>query len=156
MTITTGADFDVKLYAPLAKRFQELLNEIIRCSREGDPFLISYYACAPEIFVAMDLPWFTSLASAYLGAVLPGHTAEVDESDTWFGKDYCTALRVGALRVLKDQLPIPTAVVALIHPCDGTIGFHQMLKEKWPNVPIFACASLSIIKRPLLLHLNQL
>jgi benzoyl-CoA reductase subunit B len=138
LTVTTGSEFDVKLYKPMANRFQELLGEIIRCSEEGDPFIISYYACAPEIYVAMDLPWFTSLASAYLGAILPGHTAEVDESDTWLGKDYCTALRVSALRVLKDELPIPTAVVALIHPCDGVIGFHQMLKAKWPDVPIFA------------------
>jgi len=138
---TTGTSAESTLAAALASANNENLSEIVRCSREGDPFLLAYFACEPEIFRAMKLPWYTSLASAYVGALLPGHTAEIDESETMFAKDYCTALKVGAARIERDVVPIPTAVIALLHPCDGIVTLHALMTahEKWRKVPIFAC-----------------
>ncbi len=135
---TTGSEAETELATVLADANDEKLREVLRCAREGDPFLISYFACVPEIYVAMELPWYTSVASAYVGSLLPGHTDEIDESETMFAKDYCTALKVGASRIERDVAPIPTAVIALLHPCDGVVVLHQVIaaNEKWSKVPV--------------------
>jgi benzoyl-CoA reductase/2-hydroxyglutaryl-CoA dehydratase subunit BcrC/BadD/HgdB len=137
----TGSEGETELATVLANANDEKLREILRCAREGDPFILSYFACVPEIYCAMDLPWYTGLASAFVGALLPGHTDEIDESETMFAKDYCTALKIGASRIERDVVPIPTAAIALLHPCDGTVVMHQVMaaNENWSKVPIFGC-----------------
>lgn len=137
----TGSEVEGSLAATMATANEENLSEIVRCAREGDPFILSYFACGPEIFRAMGIPWYTSLTAAYVGGLLPGHTEEIDESETIFAKDYCTALKIGSARIERDVCPIPTAVVGLIHPCDGVVVFHQIIaaNENWRDVPMFVC-----------------
>jgi benzoyl-CoA reductase/2-hydroxyglutaryl-CoA dehydratase subunit BcrC/BadD/HgdB len=128
-----------KLYAPLAKVYLDHHNEIIRCAEEGKPFIASYFQCEPEIFVAMDLPWYTFLTPTFMGSMNPTLEAEIDATESMFGKDLCTIMRTAGYAIEADTTPIPTAVVALLHPCDATTVIHQLMasNENWRNVPIF-------------------
>ena len=133
----TGSD---KLYASLTQAYVDHHNEIIKCVEEGRPFIASYYACEPEIYVAMDLPWYTFLTPAFMGALSSGGAGDVEASESLFGKDLCTAFRVAGYSIEKDITPLPTAIIALIHPCDAATLTHQvmMTNENWSKIPIFA------------------
>ncbi len=140
-TFTQSPTPDSKLYMVPTKAFVDHHNEIIRCVEEGKPFIASYFACAPELYTAMELPWYTFLTPAFTGAVTPTLPDEIDGSEKLFGKDLCTILRIAGYYIAEDLAPLPTAVIALLHPCDGTTVLHQIIaqSENWRNVPMFAC-----------------
>ena len=54
--------------------------------------------------------------------------------------DCCTLLRLGLYYVDAGILPIPTAVVALLEPCDGVTSLHEVMRchKDWRDVPMFA------------------
>ena len=138
---TQSPTAEEQLYAGLTKVYVDHHNEIIRCVEEGKPFVASYFACAPEIYTAMDLPWYTFLTPAFTGAISePTLSAEIDGSEKLFGKDLCTILRIAGYYIEEDIAPIPTAIIGLLHPCDGTTVLHQIIasNENWSKVPQFA------------------
>jgi hypothetical protein len=139
-TFTQSPTADDKLNTDLAKVTLEHHDRIIRCVEEGKPFIYSYYACAPEIYAAMDLPWYSFLELPFTGALLPTLQDDIDGSDRLFGNDLCTIIRVSAYYIEEDLVPLPTAIVGLLHPCDGTTVLHQLIasNENWRNVPMFA------------------
>lgn len=47
-----------QLTASLARAILESYNRIIACAEEGKPFIANTYANAPELFVALGLPWY--------------------------------------------------------------------------------------------------
>ncbi|TET73676.1 MAG: 2-hydroxyacyl-CoA dehydratase [Dehalococcoidia bacterium] len=138
---TQSPTADDKLSTDLAKVEIDHHNEIIRCAEEGKPFIFSYFACAPEIYTAMDLPWYSFLSLAFTGALSPTLKDDIDGSEKLFGKDLCTILRVAGYYIEEDLIPLPTAIIGLIHPCDGTTVLHQLIasNERWRHIPIFAC-----------------
>jgi benzoyl-CoA reductase/2-hydroxyglutaryl-CoA dehydratase subunit BcrC/BadD/HgdB len=87
----------------------------------------------------MDLPWYTFLTPTFMGSMNPTLEAEIDATESMFGKDLCTIMRTAGYAIEADTTPIPTAVVALLHPCDATTVIHQLMasNENWRNVPIF-------------------
>jgi hypothetical protein len=131
---------DDKLNTELAKVTLEHHDRIIRCVKEGKPFIYSYYACAPEIYAAMDLPWYSFLELPFTGALLPTLQDDIEGSDKLFANDLCTIIRVAAYYIEADLVPVPNAIVGLIHPCDGTTILHQLIasNENWRHVPMFA------------------
>jgi benzoyl-CoA reductase/2-hydroxyglutaryl-CoA dehydratase subunit BcrC/BadD/HgdB len=138
---TKSPTAEEKLYRMLTEVYVDHHNEIIRCVEEDKPFIASYFACAPEIYTAMNLPWYTFLTPAFTGAISePVLEAEIDASEKLFGKDFCTILRIAGYYIEQDLAPIPTAIIALLHPCDGTTVLHQIIQtnEEWRNVPMFA------------------
>jgi benzoyl-CoA reductase subunit B len=137
---TQSPTADDKLSTELAKVTLEHFNRIINCVEEGKPFIYSYYACSPEIYAAMDLPWYSFLELPFTGALLPTLQDDIDGSDRLFGNDLCTIIRVSAYYIEEDLVPLPTAIVGLLHPCDGTTILHQLIaaNENWRNVPMFA------------------
>jgi len=137
---TQSPTADDKLSTELAKVTLEHHDRIIRCVEEGKPFIYSYYACSPEIYAAMDLPWYSFLELPFTGALLPTLQDDIDGSDMLFGNDLCTIIRVAAYYIEEDLVPLPTAIVGLLHPCDGTTILHQLIasNENWRNVPMFA------------------
>ena len=137
---TQSPTADDKLSTELAKVTLEHYNRIIKCVEEGKPFIYSYYACSPEIYAAMDLPWYSFLELPFTGALLPTLQDDIDGSDRLFGNDLCTIIRVSAYYIEEDLVPLPTAIVGLLHPCDGTTMLHQLIaaNENWRNVPMFA------------------
>jgi len=48
-----------RLTATLAKAIIENYDRIIECAEKGKPFIANTYGNAPELLVALDLPWFT-------------------------------------------------------------------------------------------------
>lgn len=128
-----------KLYAPLAKVYLDHHNQIIDCAQTGKPFIASYFQCEPEIFVAMDLPWYTFLTPTFMGSLNPTLEAEIDATESMFGKDLCTIMRTAGYAIEADITPIPSAVVAMLHPCDATTVIHQLMMSNpnWKDVPIF-------------------
>jgi benzoyl-CoA reductase subunit B len=133
---STGAD----LHFVPTKAFVDHHNEIIRRYLTGEPFITSYFCCAPEIYTAMDLPWNTFLTPAFTGALMPAYHDEIDASGKMFrGMDLCTIIRLAAYMVEEDLVPPPTAVIAMIHPCDGINVVHQVMakNEKWGKIPVF-------------------
>lgn len=126
-------------YVP-TKAFVDHHNEILRRYISGEPHITSYFCCAPEIYTAMDLPWNTFLTPAFTGALMPAYHDEIDASGKMFrGMDLCTIIRLAAYIVEEDLVPPPSAVVAMIHPCDGINVVHQTMakNEKWSKIPVF-------------------
>ena len=68
----------------------------------------------------MDLHWYCQVAGAFVSAMESPHTAEdldgVDQLSV--PADCCTLLRMGLYYVDAGILPIPTAIVALLEPCE--------------------------------------
>jgi len=140
-TLCQSPSEETRLYEIFIKAQTDLYNRIIRCAEEGEPFISSWFACAPEIYTAMDLPWYTLMSPAVTGALTPAVLeSEIDSSEKLFGNDVCTLLRVAGYLVEAEALPIPTAAVGLIHPCDGVTMVYQVIaqNEYWRDVPIFA------------------
>ncbi len=121
------------------KAFVDHHNELIRRYISGEPFISSYFCCAPEIYTAMELPWSTFLTPAFTGMLNPNYQAEVDASGQLFATDLCTIIRQAAYYVVSDLVPPPTAIIAMMHPCDGINVVHQLMAndEKWKDVPVF-------------------
>ncbi len=128
-----------KLNLSVVQALIEANEKVVRSIEEGTPFLASYYAYAPEIYVAMDLPWYSVAAPVTTPvAVMQDQAAECDNLDV--PTDLCTAIRLTLYNIVNDLCPPPTAAVQMITPCDGIQIVNQILEEKpeWKNVPIFA------------------
>ncbi len=136
----TKTSTGTNLHMVPTKAFVDHHNEILRRYVSGEPFITSYFCCAPEIYTAMDLPWNTFLTPAFTGAIMPTYHDEIDASGKMFrGMDLCTIIRLAAYIVEEDMVPPPTAVIAMLHPCDGINVVHQtmMNNEKWSKIPVF-------------------
>ena len=140
-TFTQSPTAEAKLYGIPTEAQVDNYNRIIRCVEECKPFIASWYACTPEIYTAMNLPWYTFLSPAFTGALSPTTLeSEIDGSERLFGNDMCTILRVAAYYIEENLVPIPTAMIGMIHPCDGMTVLHQIIaaNENWHHVPVFA------------------
>lgn len=114
-------------------------DEIIDCAEGGKPFIASYFTNAPEIYTAMDVPWWIFLQTPFLGISAPLIDDDIDGAERLIGSDLCTVLRLAVYYVEAELSPKPTALISLLHPCDGTLVVHQAIKHgKWHDVPIFA------------------
>jgi benzoyl-CoA reductase/2-hydroxyglutaryl-CoA dehydratase subunit BcrC/BadD/HgdB len=116
-------------------------DEIIRCAEEGKPFIMGYFCAAPEIYEALDLPWYMIMATPFLAASAPYLLEDIDAAERMgLGTDWCTACRLTLYYIEAGLTPKPNALVALIHPCDAATMLHQAVyrNKRWRDVPIFA------------------
>jgi len=115
-------------------------EKLVRSCDEGTPFIASYHAYAPEILVAMNLPWYAIAATPVTmpASILQQQVRECDKLD--IPADLCTVIRLSLYIIENDYFPPPTASIAMITPCDGTVMMHQLLakKDDWRDVPSFA------------------
>jgi benzoyl-CoA reductase subunit B len=131
---------ETQLTATLFKAILERYDRIIGCAEEGKPFVATSYGNAPELLVALDLPWYPLLLMPYLPTWQPYILEEIDEAvRVGLGSDMCTLIRLGISNVHAGRVPVPTAFIGLLSPCDGASMFHQAIaRDKyWRNVPIF-------------------
>ena len=129
-----------QLTKALIEAMLESSQRIIDCAEKGEPFIATSYGNAPELLVALDLPWYPLLLVSYLPTRQPFILEEIDEAVRFgLGTDMCTLIRLGINNVLAGRVPLPTAFVGLLSPCDGASVFHQAIArdEHWRNVPIF-------------------
>ena len=68
-----------QLTASLAKAIADSYTEIISCAEEGKPFIANVYANAPELFVALGIPWYTISQIPFLPTSEPFILDEIDE-----------------------------------------------------------------------------
>lgn len=129
-----------ELTASLARAILESYERIIACAEEGKPFIANTYANAPELFVALDLPWYTISQIPFLPTSEPYILDEIDEAErAGLGSDMCTLIRLGINSVEAGRVPLPTAFVGLLSPCDGADMLHQAIirNKDWRNIPVF-------------------
>ncbi len=130
------------LHIPLVQDRLETARKTLECVEQGKPFVATWYTNAPEICTAMDLHWYCQVAGAFVSAIQSPHTlADLEGVDQLsVSADCCTLLRLGLYYVDAGLLPIPTAVVALLEPCDGVTSLHEAIRthRDWRDVPMFA------------------
>ena len=131
-------------------RLQEKLLTILLDSKKTvvdgveneKPFIGGYFCNAPELFNAMNLPWFMLMETPFLAASAPYLMQDIDGSEEMgLSADLCTAIRLPIYYVESGLMPVPSAVLGLLYPCDGAPMLHQVLEhnEAWKDVPIFSC-----------------
>ncbi len=141
----------VKLDLHIVRLIVNHHEEITRCAEEGKPFIAGYNALSPEVYKAMDLPWYLLLEHPLLISSEQTIFNEIDQCEIMgLGSEMCTILRLGTYYVEAGLMPKPTAVIGQLHACDGMPLFHQMVmhNKEWGQIPTFACdAPYSLDKR---------
>ena len=126
------------LQIPLLENRLAGARRTLECVEQGRPFIATWYSNAPEICTAMDLHWY---CQAFVSVAESPHTQEDLEGMDQLAVpgDCCTLLRMGLYHVDAGLLPIPTAVVALLEPCDGVTSLHEAIRnhKDWREVPTF-------------------
>jgi hypothetical protein len=115
---------------------------VVDCVEKGDPFIAGYFCNAPELFHAMNLPWYMLMETPFLAATAPYLISDIEGSeDMGIGTDLCTAIRLPIYYIENGLMPVPTAVLGLLAPCDGAPMLHQVLEhnQAWKDVPIYSC-----------------
>ena len=115
---------------------------VVDCVENEKPFIGGYFCNAPELFNAMNLPWFMLMETPFLAASAPYLMQDIDGSEEMgLSADLCTAIRLPIYYVESGLMPVPSAVLGLLYPCDGAPMLHQVLEhnEAWKDVPIFSC-----------------
>ncbi len=134
-------DPEIRHSGMLAKLMSEARASVVRAYEEGEPFIADNYCTAPEIAVAMDLPWFMLYDAPFMGASQATLHDEIDATAAMgLGTDLCTAIRSSIYYVENNLVPIPTAAIGFIFPCDGMSMLHQVIKhnKQWCAVPMFS------------------
>ena len=112
---------------------------VVDCVEKGKPFIGGYFCNAPELFHAMDLPWFMLMETPFLAASAPYLLKDIEGAEEMgLGTDLCTAIRLPIYYIENGLMPVPSAVLGLLYPCDGAPMLHQVLEhnEAWKHVPI--------------------
>jgi benzoyl-CoA reductase/2-hydroxyglutaryl-CoA dehydratase subunit BcrC/BadD/HgdB len=83
-----------------------------------------------EIFLAMDIPYFTPAAHAILSASIMGPAGYLEES-TGYGIpiESCTAQRTPIGLALKNEVPSPDIIVNDSAVCDGERKLYEILTD---------------------------
>jgi benzoyl-CoA reductase/2-hydroxyglutaryl-CoA dehydratase subunit BcrC/BadD/HgdB len=116
-------------------------DKIIDCAEQGRPFIANYYANAPELFVAMDLPCYMLFQTPFLPTAEPHILDDIDASvAAGLGTDMCTLIRLGIYYMKSGRAPVPTAFIGLLSPCDGAPMLNQTIAQNddWRGVPMFS------------------
>jgi len=115
---------------------------VVDCVENEKPFIAGYFCNAPELFHAMDLPWYMLMETPFLAASAPYLMSDIEGAENMgIGTDLCTAIRLPIYYIENGLMPVPTAVLGLLYPCDGAPMLHQVLEHNkaWKDVPIYSC-----------------
>jgi benzoyl-CoA reductase/2-hydroxyglutaryl-CoA dehydratase subunit BcrC/BadD/HgdB len=115
---------------------------VVDCVENDKPFIAGYFCNAPELFHAMDLPWYMLMETPFLAASAPYLLGDIEGAEHMgLGTDLCTAIRLPIYYIENGLMPVPSAVLGLLYPCDGAPMLHQVLEHNkaWKDVPIYSC-----------------
>jgi len=128
-------DPETWLDGAFAKLMGEARGRIVAAYDAGAPFIADTSSTAPEVAVAMDLPWYMLYESAFMAH------EQIDATMAAMGvsPDLCAWPRSSMHYVQNDLVPVPTALVGLLFPCDGMFMLHQFIQHhpRWRTVPMF-------------------
>jgi len=134
---TPEGKLQVKLLTILLDSKEKVISSVMN----DTPFVAAYYCTAPEILNAMNLPWFMIMETPFLAASAPYLLDDLRGAEEMgMGTDLCSAIRLPMYYIESGLMPVPSAVVGLLSPCDGTTMLQQVLQHNpaWKNVPLFA------------------
>jgi benzoyl-CoA reductase subunit B len=120
----------------------DMYNRIIDAVENKTPFVSSYYCLAPELYTAMDLPYYMVMQTPFLASSVPYLLDDIDAAEEMgLGSDLCTAIRLSIYYVEANLSPLPTCALNLLYPCDGAPLLHEVIvrNERWRNIPMYAC-----------------
>jgi benzoyl-CoA reductase subunit B len=127
---------------PVLLKFFSLMLEndekTIDCIENDKPFLSSWYGNAPEIYSAMGIHHICPVSN------LLAHQSFTDDLEQMDGfgipADVCGLIKLGAYAVEAGLVPVPTAIITMLEPCDAQSAVHEAWQnsEGWHNVPAFA------------------
>jgi len=127
---------------PVLIKFFTLVNEqdkrVIDCVENGRPLLSSWYGSAPEIYSAMDIEYFCPVDNILAHQPFTNDLEGMDAAN--IPQDMCGLIKLGAYGVEAGIVPVPTAIIAMLEPCDAQSAIHEAWKnaEGWRDVPVFA------------------
>jgi benzoyl-CoA reductase/2-hydroxyglutaryl-CoA dehydratase subunit BcrC/BadD/HgdB len=133
-------DAEMRHAGLLARLISEARGRVVTACEEGEPFIASHYITAPEVLVAMDLPWFGIYEGVLIRTSEETLPEELDATAAMgLGQDLCAVHRWSIYLLANDLVPIPTAAIGLTYPCDGIAMLHQVIRshESWRDVPIY-------------------
>lgn len=133
-------DPELQHTAQVSQFVAQARDKVIRAYEEGRPFIANNYCTAPELGEAMDLPWFMLFDAPFTLMGRQTLPDVIDESVAMgLGTDLCTAIRTNIYYVEKNLIPVPTAAVGFVFPCDGMPMLHQVMghsSSSWKDVPL--------------------
>jgi len=134
-------DPEIQHNAKMTKFVCESRDRIIKAYENGEPFIANNYCTAPELGEAMDLPWFMLFDAPFTLMGRQTLPEVIDDSVAMgLGTDLCTAIRTNIYYIEKNLVPVPTAAVGFVFPCDGMPMLHQVMGHSsscWRDVPLF-------------------
>jgi len=132
---------DMKLYRMQTEILLSAKETIVDCVENDKPFIGAYFCNAPEMFSAMDLPWFMIMETSFLSTASDSLLGDIDSSEEMgLATDLCTAIRLPIYYIEEGLMPVPTAAIGLLSPCDGAPMLHQVMmhNEAWKSVPQYS------------------
>ncbi len=132
-----SSDEELQLQVPMLQLLIDETELLIQCAEKEKPIVMSWYNLAPEIFSAMDIVWYDlSQLIAPTSRSVVKKWADADQLS--LPKDICSLHRLMMSVIKNEEVPVPTAMIALLYPCDGVSPFHDAVLQRWRNVPYFA------------------
>lgn len=113
-------------------------EKTIECIETGKPMVSTWYGNAPEILAAMDIH-FINPVDNILGHMYLTDLFDLKESDKIsLPDDICSLIRLASYSVQDGLVPKPTAMIAMLEPCDGISLLSESHKHNgWNDVPDF-------------------
>ncbi len=130
-----------RLQAKLLRILLGSKRRVVDCVENDKPFIAAYFCTAPELYSAMDLPWFMIMETPFLAASAPYLLDDLQGAEEiGLGTDLCSAIRLPMYYIESGLMPVPSAVIGLLSPCDGTTMLQQVLQHNkaWKDVPLFS------------------
>lgn len=113
-------------------------EKTIDCAENNKPLLSSWYGNAPEIYAAMGIHYYCVVDNMLAQILFTNDLAGTDENIV--PDDMCALIKLGAYGVEKGLCPTPSAIIAMLEPCDAQSALHEAWQntEEWDKVPTFA------------------
>ncbi len=132
--------WDASLSRGLGGAIAARYDRVIESAETGRPFAANSFGVAPEIFAAMDLPWYVLNVIPFLPMAQVDLEEQVDAAGALgLRTDLCSVIRVCIQHAYAGYLPTPTVLVGTLCPCDGASVLNQAIARcpGWRDVPAF-------------------
>lgn len=113
-------------------------EKTIDCIENDKPLLSSWYGSAIEIYAAMGIHYFCPVDNMLAHQPFTNDLEGMDASGV--PADMCGLIKLAAYGVETGIVPVPTAMIAMLEPCDAQSALHEawLNTEGWQDVPTFA------------------
>jgi benzoyl-CoA reductase subunit B len=113
-------------------------EKTIDCIEHDKPLLSTWYGNAPEISAAMGIHSYCPVDNLLMHQPFTNDLECMDACP--MPVDMCGLIKLGLYSVEAGIVPTPTAVIAMLEPCDAQAAVHEAWGniDAWHDVPVFA------------------